>query len=104
MFGWLKKGKDDPAKPADATPAAPVSATTDAPKRSKEELIQEAMANAKLARVAIGEETLNKVAEIIEKKNREMQLAKAREALINMKSEVLADHLKEMLRDKKTEN
>lgn len=100
MFGWLKKGKNGDAENA-ADAAAPAPSKPAGGKPTKDELIKQAMANAQVARVAIGEETLNKVAEMIEKKNREIQLAKAREALLDMKSEVLADHLKEMLRDDK---
>jgi hypothetical protein len=94
MFGWLKKGKKGKA-PAKTAVLPPPAARSD-----KEKLIQQAMENAKAAREAIGEETLNKVAEIIERKNHEIRLAKAREALMNMDTEHLADFLKENMRDK----
>ena len=98
MFGWLKKGKKGKVSAKPATSTALIA------KPGKDKLIQQAMENARMAREAIGEETLSKVAEIIERKNREVQLARARETLINMDTERLAIFLKENMRDKSTDH
>lgn len=99
MFGWLKKGKDNKGgeQQPPAAPAAPAG------KMSKDDLIREAMKNAATAREAIGQETLDKVAEILHKQARKTQLEKMKADLIRKMetdSEKMADQLKYMMSDK----
>ncbi len=103
MFGWLKKGKNDDAADKKTAVAAPAPGG----KPSKDELIRQAMLNAQAARETIGQETLDKVAEILQKQARKAQLEKMRAALVEKiasNPENVSDHLREMLRDKKTDH
>jgi vacuolar-type H+-ATPase subunit H len=95
MFDWLK-AKD---KKQDSTPSqvqqTPVSDAT----KSKQDLIREAMVHARQARETIGEETLNKVSEILKKQQMKMALEKAKEALKAQDATRLADNLKDLMRN-----
>lgn len=107
MFGWFKKGNPPPenAENSDAKPQAAASATV-AGKKTKDELIAEAMANAKLAREAIGPETMAKITEVMERQARKAKLQKIKDDLIRKMetdSERMADEIKYMLQDKKTD-
>ena len=102
MFDWLKKDKEKRAEAASATPPSSPDSKPD-----KDELIRQAMLNTKAAREAIGEETLNKLGAMIEKKQRQMQLEKIRADIIRKmetNSGQVSDHLKFMLHDKKTDH
>ena len=102
MFDWLKKDKEKRAEAASATPPSNPDAKPD-----KDELIRQAMLNTKAAREAIGEETLNKLGAMIEKRQRQMQLEKIRADIIRKmetNSGQVSDHLKFMLHDKKTDH
>lgn len=104
MFNWFGKGK---GKDPDKQSSAPVPAVRPEGKPSKDELIRQAMANARVARDVIGEETLSKLSAMIEKKNRQMQLEKMKQDLIRKMetdSGKVADHLKFMLHDKNTDH
>jgi hypothetical protein len=104
MFDWLKKDKE---KKAEAAAAAANPAQSVGAKPNKDELIRQAMLNTKAAREAIGEETLNKLGAMIEKKQRQMQLEKIRADIIRKmetNSGQVSDHLKFMLHDKKTDH
>jgi len=80
MF-WKKKKKEDPKKTA------------------CEELIAQAKANAAKARAEIGDETLQKIAENIRRKEQSAtEQAKAR--IRAMDKDKVADHIKFMLEDK----
>ncbi len=97
MFDWLKKDKEKRDEAASAV----------TPKTPKDELIRQAMLNTKAAREAIGEETLNKLGSMIEKKQRQLQLEKIRADIIRKmetNSGQVTDHLKFMLHDKKTDH
>ena len=101
MFDWLKKDKEKREEAA-AAPSLPATSKPD-----KDELIRQAMQNTKAAREAIGEETLNKLGAMIEKKQRQMQLEKIRADIIRKmetNSGQVTDHLKFMLHDKKTDH
>jgi len=105
MFGWFKKGKSGSKDNAAPPPAkAGVSAAkTSSGKPSKDELIREAMKNAKAARETIGEETLNKLGEMLQKQARKAQLEKMKADLIRKMetdSERMADQIKYMMQDK----
>ena len=107
MFGWFKKG-NPPAKSQDSAPKAKTGKDTPPPsgKPSKDELIAQAMANARAAREAIGEETMGKITEILERQAKKARLEKIRSDLIRKMetdSERMADELKYMLQDKKTD-
>lgn len=83
MFNWIKPN----------TPPAP-SATQqeNAPKSKKDQLILEAMGHAKTAREAIGEETLAKVRDIMQKQQQAQKTPqqKAQEAMKSLAPEVYA--------------
>lgn len=106
MFGWFKKGNPPEKATEKAVSKAGNGAATPA-KPSKDQLIAEAMANARVAREAIGQETLDKVSEILQKQAKKAHLEKIRSDLIRKMetdSERMADHLKYMLQDKKTDH
>ncbi len=88
MFEWLKP-KDQGAKQA---PAAKDKAT----------LIKEAMVNARQARETIGEETLNRLVEIMNKKKMAQEnptnpADQAKKILREMDKGLLSDHLKDLM-------
>ena len=102
MFGWFKKGN-----PPAENPASGAKTAVPAGKPTKDQLIAEAMANAKLAREAIGEDTLARLSEIMHKQARKAQLEKIKADLIRKMetdSDKMADHLKYMLQDKKSDH
>lgn len=103
MFGWFKKG--NPPESASKSTNPPASAPGQKP--SKDELIAQAMANAKVAREAIGEDTLARLSEIMQKQARKAQLEKIKADIIRKMetdSDRMADHLKYMLQDKKSDH
>ena len=79
MFGFGKK-KKQPKKQDGAKP-------------SREELIAQATANAKIAREAIGEETLDKIAEAMRRKQ-ESDLEKAKAKIRAMDQDKVADSVR----------
>ena len=106
MFGWFKKGNPPPEKATEAD-SKPADAVGSVVKLSKDELIAQAMANAKLAREAIGEETMAKITEIMERQARKAKLQKIKDDLIRKMetdSERMADEIKYMLHDKKSDH
>lgn len=80
MF-WKKKKKEGPKKPV------------------REELIAQARANAAKARAEIGDETLQKIAENIRKKE-QSATEQAKAKIRAMDKDKVADHIKSMLEDK----
>lgn len=107
MFGWFKKGNPPPGKTEEKAESGVAKASASAPvagKKTKDELIAEAMANAKLAREAIGEETMGKITEILERQAKKAKLQKIKDDLIRKMetdSERMADEIKYMLQDDK---
>lgn len=97
MFGFFRGRKNAPkagAQGAKQTKGA--ESSQDAP--SRDEIMKQAMSNVRQARAEIGEETLNKVAEMIRRKeNSEMEKAKAK--IKSLDQERVADNVKAMLRD-----
>ena len=96
MFEWLKpKGNDAPK-----TPSAP--AQKDAAK-DRATLIKEAMHNARHAREAIGEETLDRVLAMMQKKKAEESMeslnpsSQARKIIEKLDKGHVADHLKDLM-------
>lgn len=79
MFFWKKKKPE--AKP------------------SREELLAKARENARQARENIGEETLDRIAEAMEKK-RLSETEKAKEQIKTLDKDQVADHIKWMIDDK----
>ncbi len=91
MFEWLKP------KDSGANPPAQKDVSKD-----KSALIKEAMANARNARETIGEETLNRLVEIMNKKkmaqeNPTSPADQAKKILREMDKGLLSDHLKDMM-------
>lgn len=81
MFGFFKKKKQ--TKIQDSSP-------------SREELVAEAMANARAAREEIGDETLDKIAAAMRKKEQsKVEQAKAR--IKSMDNDKIADNLRAFL-------
>lgn len=104
MFGWFKKGNPPAETPENGDAKAVVAAPAATGKPSKDELIAQAMANAKLAREAIGEETMGKITEILERQAKKAKLQKIKDDLIRKMetdSEKMADEIKYMLQDDK---
>ena len=96
MFEWLKP-KDSGAK----------SPTT----KDKAALIKEAMANARTARETIGEETLDRLVELMNKKKMAQQnimqnptspADQAKKILREMDKGLLSDHLKDLMQSERT--
>lgn len=104
MFGWFKKGNPSGEAPENGDTKAVVTAPAPSGKLSKDELIAQAMANAKLAREAIGEETMGKITEILERQAKKAKLQKIKDDLIRKMetdSEKMVDEIKYMLQDDK---
>jgi hypothetical protein len=78
-MGWFKK--DPPKKP------------------SREELLKQAAANAKAAREAIGEDTLNRIAEAMQKKQ-QSSLEQAKERVRQIDKDRVTDHIRSLLDEK----
>jgi hypothetical protein len=69
-------------------------------KTDREKLIEEAMANASLAREAIGDETLQKIAASMrEKERKSAAIQAAKKKLLEVDKDVLADNIRFMLRE-----
>lgn len=103
MFGWFKKGNPPSNTPVQGAKKAAITPA----KPSKDALIAEAMANAKLARDAIGQDTLDRLSEMMEKQARRAKLEKIKSDIIRKMetdSERMADELKYMLQDKKSDH
>lgn len=91
MFDWFKPK----AKKASST--TPVPAQKQNPATRREDLIREANANAKMARDAIGQDTLDKLVRAIQKKHEidtTSPAAQARKILEQMDKGHMADFLK----------
>lgn len=90
MFDWFK-GKKGGISPTPAEKGKPIRK-----KESRDEIVATAMENARRAREAIGQETLDRIAEAMrkqqEKKNSPMEQAK--KILQEMDKAELADHLR----------
>lgn len=103
MFGWFKKGNPPTPNTEKNGPASQETVPV-AGKKTKDELIAEAMANARLAREAIGPETMAKITEVMERQARKAKLQKIKDDLIRKMetdSERMADEIKYMLQDDK---
>ncbi len=101
MFEWLKGKKAN-------TPVVENTADNVVPiKPSRDDLIAEAMSNAKIARNAIGQETLDKVLAVMQKKQQAEKdttspMEQAKKILLSMDSGKLADQLKAVRDENKT--
>lgn len=98
MFGWFTKSKT-PSTPDDKSPSA--APQNNSGPISKEDAMKQAMANVRVAREAIGPETLDKVLEIMQKKQKSAEFEKAREALRAMDVDKLTDNIKYVMHDDK---
>lgn len=105
MFNWFRRRKEEaPAVPADAPPDAPPSdrvyqkgeqLTAD----EKKDLRAQALANAKAAREAIGEETLQKILAAMHAHDNSPMM-QAKKILLQMDKNRLNDGLLEMIRQR----
>ncbi len=68
-------------------------------KPTREQLLAQAHANAKIARETIGEETLDRIAAAMRKKQ-ESAIEQAKAQIKSMDKDKVADHIKLMLDDK----
>lgn len=93
MFNWIK--------PKNSAPAAVQQ--SDSALSKKDKLIREAMGHAKIAREAIGEETLSKVREIMQKQQEAAKTPeqRAKEALKSLAPNVHNDDVSPMEQAKK---
>ena len=101
MFNWIK-----PKTPPSAPPGSRIA--SNAPQHSKkDQMIAEAMAHAKTAREAIGEETLAKVRDLMQKQQQAQQKQKedagvaAKKALKSLAPHVHTDDVSPMEQAKK---
>ncbi len=97
MFNWIKP-KNPPV-----SESSPPTMPDQAPKSKKDDLIREAMVHAKTAREAIGEETLAKVRDIMQKQQQKQQTPeqKAKAALQSLAPAAHADLTSPMEQAKK---
>lgn len=100
-MGWFGGGKDkdkggDKGK-SDAAAAAP---SESGKKPGREEIRAQALENARRAREAIGEDTLQKIAAAMQKKQ-ESDVEKARAKIKSMDSGRVADNIKAMIDEKR---
>lgn len=95
MFGLFGNNKKKAAQKSVKKPAkgkkAPASKAGNGAKPSREELLAQAKANAARARESIGEETLDRVAEMLEKKKKNAAIEKARAQISEMDQDRVAD-------------
>lgn len=95
MFDWLKP-KDAPMVNAETKAAS---------KKDKSALIKDAMANARAARESIGEDTLDRVLEMMNKKKQQAADAavnpseQARKIMLSLDKGRVADHLKDIMQN-----
>jgi hypothetical protein len=97
MFDWLKP-KSDSSK---NTSEAPLKKDA---KKDKSALIKEAMVNAREARETIGQETLDRVLDIMNRKKQAMSggdstnpSLQAKKIMLQMDKGKVADHLKDLM-------
>ncbi|GEM_PF-1488352 len=95
MFDWLKKkGSKAPVTPAN-TPRPEQSGGEEMHEpSSREALIDEANRNARAAREAIGQENLDRLAQMIHHKQEVSPAAQARKIIARMDTEKLSEHLR----------
>ena len=89
MFDWLKPKSDSSKKPTEIDL-----------KKDKSDLIKEAMVNARQARETIGEETLDRVLEIMNRKKQQDATnpsLQAKKIMMQMDKGKVADHLKDLM-------
>lgn len=109
MFNWIKP--KNPAAPVPSDPASAKASETPVARSKKDELISEAMGHARVAREAIGEETLSKVRDLMQKQQATRNataapqpapkaeaevspMEQAKKILLSLEPGKLADHLK----------
>ena len=94
MFDWFK-----PKTPKSTPPAAPK-------KPGRAEIIAQAQENARAAREAIGEETLERLADMIHKKMKDQTspAAQARKIIEKMDTEKITEHLRYLRNDPPTKH
>jgi DNA-binding MurR/RpiR family transcriptional regulator len=94
MFGWFGKDKK-PANPPAKAGGKESSAST------KDELIRQAMQNARTARQSIGEENLARLAELMQQQRKKQELERAKEILRQMDPEKLVDNFRYLIDEDK---
>lgn len=96
MFDWLKP-KKPPAKEAAAQQTP----------QTREQIVADAMKNARAAREAIGKENLEKLAQLIQQKKQQEETspaAQAKKIIAQMDKDKLGDFLKYMVREDQTKH
>ena len=91
MFFWPKK-KKPPKKPAQKAASKTIS---------REDAKAQALANARKARAEIGEENLQRLAQLLQQKKEPSPGMKAREIIRAMDKGKVADNLRAMMQDDK---
>ena len=94
MFEWLKPSKKSAPQKEDIS-----AETTVQQKPTKDDIIKQAMNNARQAREAIGQDTLDRVLEMMQKKKQAETnpSERAKKIITSMESGRVADHLKDVL-------
>lgn len=101
MFDWLKSKKPEKAQQGKKGGDAPSQ------KLTKDELIEQAMQNARMAREAIGQETLDRISAAMQKMQQKQNspMEQAKKILLSMDQGELSDHLRALRdEDKKTKH
>jgi truncated hemoglobin YjbI len=95
MFEWLKPHK----KKEDVQAQKKEISVQQGGKPNKQDLIKQAMLNAREAREAIGQETLDRVLDMMQKKKQEQvnPAERARKIITSLESGHVADNLKDLL-------
>lgn len=98
MFDWLKSKKTEQAQQKQGEETSPSQ------KLSKDQLIEQAMQNARVAREAIGQETLDRIAAAMQKKQQQQNspMEQAKKILLSMDQGELSDHLRALRDEDKT--
>ena len=108
MFNWLKNKKKETAKATD-TPVAVASQPAEKPEvQTREQLVATALKNMQETRDIIGEEKLQKLAQIILQKKQTVDdtspAAQAKKIIAKMDKDKLNDFMKLMVQDNQTKH
>lgn len=98
MFGWFTKSKSpSPDKDQPESANSPKKQVQETGKLNRDDVVRQAMENARLAREAIGPENLARMMQLMEEKKKHSEFAKAKEIIEKLDKGRLSDNLKYMM-------